>query len=404
MATTMYDVRDAVHVERWPSERPLFVLAVLVSLPIWLLLIVSVVGLIYAVLIGLFLFMGQVLFIAHVRGSGVRIGPDQFPELDDAVKRLSARLGLERVPEAYVMQAGGTLNALATRFFRSEIVVLFSELLAACGDDVAARDMIIAHELGHLKAGHLRKRWLILPAYMIPFLGLPLSRAREYTCDRFGLAGAVDREGALRGLAILAAGGRLGPEVNLEALARQRASLETGWMTIGEWLSTHPPLAKRIAALEPALLTRASHSGSGKVRALAILAAAAVFFIGIPVTAAVSIPAYTAWLERAGLAQGSESEGIAQVEHDVARLMDFIDAQWGGTGTIPADDNELFERWLDVLPDEPLPMDPFDGAAYGYVHAGDSYFLWSSGPDGVPGTDDDLVYDSRDGTPGADGQ
>lgn len=59
MATTMYDVRDAVHVERWPSERPLFVLAVLVSLPIWLLLIVSVVGLIYAVLIGLFLFMGQ---------------------------------------------------------------------------------------------------------------------------------------------------------------------------------------------------------------------------------------------------------------------------------------------------------------------------------------------------------
>jgi hypothetical protein len=46
------------------------------------------------------------------------------------------------------MQAGGNLNAFATRFRKANFVVLYSELLSACGDNTAARDMIIAHELG----------------------------------------------------------------------------------------------------------------------------------------------------------------------------------------------------------------------------------------------------------------
>ena len=98
-------------------------------------------------------------------------------------------MGMARVPEVYVMQAGGTLNALASKFMRANIVVLFSELIEACDDDTGARDMIIAHELGHLHAGHLRWTWFLLPGSMVPFLGTALSRAREYTCDRYGAAG-----------------------------------------------------------------------------------------------------------------------------------------------------------------------------------------------------------------------
>ncbi len=400
---TMYEVGDVVHVERWPTERPLTVFAVLVSLPIWLLLVVSVVGILYAALIGLFIFAGHVLFIAHVRGNGVRIGPNQFPELADAVRRLSTRLGLARVPEAYVIQAGGALNALATRFFRSEIVVLFSDLLEACGDDDAARDMIIAHELGHIKAGHLRRRWLILPAQVVPFLGAALSRAREYTCDRFGLAGAGDGRGALRGLAILAAGGRHGPRVNLEALAGQRAALDTGWMTIGEWLSSHPPLAKRVVALEPALLPAGARSARGGARALAIVAAAAVVFLAFPAFLAVkAMPAYLASVRQAAapaLAPPPAAGAVPRVESDVARLMDFIQAEWGAVGELPADDEELYTHWVAVYPDTPLPQDPFDGYPYGYVNEGTHYVIWSSGPDGEAGTDDDLAYDSREGRP-----
>jgi Zn-dependent protease with chaperone function len=45
------------------------------------------------------------------------------------------------------------------------------------------------------------------PLGFVPFLAPALSRAREYTCDRYGLAGAGDKDGAALGLTILASGG-----------------------------------------------------------------------------------------------------------------------------------------------------------------------------------------------------
>src|SRR4029453_4203886 len=146
-------------------------------------------------------------------------------DLFGSVERLSSRMGFAKTPEAYLIQEGGALNALATKFFKSEMIVLFSDLIDACGENHAARDMIVAHELGHLKEGHLRWHWHLLPGLLFPFLGQALSRAREYTCDRYGLAGSGDSRGALTGLAILAAGGKKGPEVNLKALAKQEENL-----------------------------------------------------------------------------------------------------------------------------------------------------------------------------------
>ncbi|HEX5580637.1 MAG TPA: M48 family metallopeptidase, partial [Gemmatimonadaceae bacterium] len=195
-----------IRVTRWPTEMPLFAVSLAVALVLWLVIVVSVVGLVYAVMLGAFFFVMRLGFIAHLRGSAVRLGPDQLPELHERVTQLAHRMGLESVPETYLMQAGGSLNAFATRFFRAQIVVLFSDLLDACGSDEAARDMIIAHELGHIHAGHLRWHWLLLPASLVPFLGTALSRAREYTCDRYGVAGAGNTAGAVRGLTILAAG------------------------------------------------------------------------------------------------------------------------------------------------------------------------------------------------------
>ncbi|HTT66871.1 MAG TPA: M48 family metallopeptidase [Gemmatimonadales bacterium] len=268
-------------VERWPTELPLQALCILVSLGIYLLLVVTVVGAVYALAFGLFFFVAHAILVAQVRGSAVRLGPDQFPELYRRVLDIATRIGLDDLPDAYLMQAGGALNAFATRFLGLNLIVLYSDLLEACGDDEAARDMIIAHELGHLKAGHVKVRWLMAPAMFVPFLGTALSRAREYTCDRYGLAGAGDRSGALLGLTILAAGGKHAPAVNRRALARQREDLATGWLTIGEWFGTHPPLSKRIAALDPALVEGSTVPVSGRVRALAIIAAfVAVVVVG----------------------------------------------------------------------------------------------------------------------------
>jgi Zn-dependent protease with chaperone function len=211
-----------LRVEPWPTELPLRILVTLFAVGIWLLLAITIFGFLYAALIGVFLFFVHLAFITHLRGSAVRLGPQQFPELYARVTALAQRAGLSRMPEVYLLESGGSLNALATRFFRSRMVVLFTDLLEACGDDQAARDMVIGHELGHLKAGHLDWHLLLLPGSFIPFLGAAYSRAREHTCDRWGAALCGDPAGAVRGLAILAAGGKFGPQVNLTAYVAQQ--------------------------------------------------------------------------------------------------------------------------------------------------------------------------------------
>jgi Zn-dependent protease with chaperone function len=262
---------EAIRVERWRSERSLRWAVVLVSIAVWLMLALSLLGAAYVIALGFFFFLARVTFMTHVRGNGVRLAPDQMPDLYHRVVELSHRLGISAPPAAYVLQSGGHLNALATRFLGADFIVLFSELLAACGDNTQARDMIIAHELGHLKAGHLKHRWFIAPGLAIPLLGTAYSRACEYTSDRYGMAVCADRGAAIRGLTILAAGGREGPRVSLAALARQRQDLNSVWMKIGQWFSTHPPISHRIAALEPALAAGHPSEARARLGATAVL-------------------------------------------------------------------------------------------------------------------------------------
>ena len=81
-------------VERWPTEMPLFVLSILASIPIWFFLVFSVIGIVYAVFIGAFLFIVHLGLVARVRGSGVRLSQEQFPELHDRVQRLAREMGI----------------------------------------------------------------------------------------------------------------------------------------------------------------------------------------------------------------------------------------------------------------------------------------------------------------------
>ncbi len=402
---------ETVTVERWPSERPLFALSLLVSIVLWLLAVVSVFGIIYAGIFALFFFLIHLGFVAHVRGSAVRLSPEQFPELHQRVARMAVRLGMMQVPETYVMQAGGALNAFATRFLGSNIVVLYSDLLEACEDNDAARDMIIAHELGHIQAGHLAWHWVLLPSALVPFLGTALSRAREYTCDRFGLAGAGDREGALVGLSILAAGPKFGPRVNRTAMVAQRALLNNGLMTLGEWLSTHPPLAKRLAALEPSLIGNAPRV----YRAGPLQAAAMIFFavvlpmVGAGVLVASAIPKFMeglesgASLEGNALDDGEDEEfvpppadsGLRIVSAHMTAFTALLDGRRAAGELLPWDTDELYEAWSAANPGASEPQDPFDGGRYGFRSRDGHYQLWSSGPDGESWTEDDVRIDSR---------
>lgn len=305
-----------VKVEPWPTEAMLKALVIVFSVMIWLALAFTIFGLFYVAMFGIIFFIGHVVFISHVRGNGVRLGPDQMPDLYHSVDRLAKQIGFEQVPEAYILQAGGILNALATKFFKSQMIILYSDLIAACGDNTAARDMIVAHELGHLKEGHLKGHWFLLPGLMMPFLGSALSRAREYTSDRYGMAYCGSREGGMRGLAILAAGAERGPKVNLQSLARQVEDLNTGWMTLGSWLSSHPSLANRVIAIEASLKPVGYTGQRGMMRALGIIGAVYVLpmvftIIAIAIAGTVG-----------GLAKAKQQTFEAPVLDDIERYPD----------------------------------------------------------------------------------
>lgn len=279
---------QTIQVARWPSEIPLRIAIFLVSIVLWLLIIVGTfgLGLIYVVLIAVFLFFVQVGFIAYLRGSAVRLGPDQFPEIYQRVVEFAQRAGMKNEPEAYLMQADGALNAFATKFFRGQIVVLYADLLEACGDDTEARDMIIGHEIGHLRCGHLD--WFILTSLgrFIPFLGSAYSRACEYTCDRWGAALSGSAQGARRGLMVLAAGGAHSRKMNVDAYVRQQQNLDTGWMTLARWLGTYPPLSARVDALNPNPAATRYSSSRGPLRAWGII----LSFILVPVAIVAAAP------------------------------------------------------------------------------------------------------------------
>ena len=159
-------------------------------------------------------------------------------------------------------------------------------LFRSCGDNVDALDFIIAHELGHIHRGHLNRRWLLAPAMIIPFLGSAYSRACEYTCDRFGFRAPSDPNRSLDGLCILAAGPQFVPMVNRKEFAAQGQDLNTAFMKLGGWFATHPPLAQRLAALEPSLAPKMPASMTATMGALfvafvlfALPVAGGIFFV-----------------------------------------------------------------------------------------------------------------------------
>jgi Zn-dependent protease with chaperone function len=270
----------AITVTPSAPEAPLRALLLIIGIALWIVFILSVVGLVYGIILGLFIFFAHMSLIAHLRGSSIKLGPNQMPELHGRVVELSRRIGLEKVPDVYLRQSGGLLNAFATRFGRAKFVVLFSELVYACGDNVNALDFIIAHELGHLHRGHLNLRWLVGPALFIPFLGSAYSRACEYTCDRYGFQASNDPNRSLDGLCILAAGPQFAPAVNRKAFAAQDHDLNTAFMKLGEWFASHPPLALRLAALVPNLQPARVSSVTASLGALAIASLIVIVPVG----------------------------------------------------------------------------------------------------------------------------
>ena len=202
--------------------------------------------------LALLLYLARGFMYAQMRVNGVRLTPTQFPEGYRMLVEAAAAAGMRKVPDAYVVSGGGTINAFASGHAWRRFIVVYSDLFEVGGEarDPDALRFVIGHEVGHLGAGHVSywRQWLTAPVSQLPFLGNFLSRAQEYTADNFGHY-YVGPKGAHGGIRLLAGGKYLNANVNFDEFA-DRSFTEKGlfvWAT--NIASTHPILLWRAQAL-----------------------------------------------------------------------------------------------------------------------------------------------------------
>ena len=300
----------------YKNEKTLFALMVGVSVLIWAGLLVGTMGM---VLVWLLLFFiswcfAQSALVSYLRGTAVRITPQQFPDLQQRIVTCCQRLDLERAPEAYLLQMGGLFNAFATRFLGSHYLVLYSDVVDALEDKPDAINFYIGHEIGHIKRNHLRWSALLAPASLVPLLGAAYARAREYTCDRHGFHACDDLKSAQIGLAALAAGGQRWRQLSTAGYAAQARESSGFWMSFHELVGDYPWLVKRMAVVKG--LAAGTEVEQPRRHGLAYALALFVPRLGVGGLgsligvvalagglAAVAIPAYSDYTMRARMAQ-----------------------------------------------------------------------------------------------------
>ncbi|MCS7459543.1 M48 family metallopeptidase [Paenibacillus doosanensis] len=229
------------------NETALFMICVVISSLIYVSLIFSVIGIFYIILGVVISVIFHGLAVAGIRSSGVKLSAQQFPVVYDKVQELCVHMEIAKVPDVFIVQSGGILNAFATRFMGRNFVVLYSDIfeLVEQGSDEEL-SFVVAHELAHIQRNHIRKHVWIWPALWIPFLGNAYSRCCEYTCDRIATAYTGNAAAAVRALTVLAVGKQLFARVNIGEYVEQSRNERGFFVAWYEWLSTHPPLPKRI--------------------------------------------------------------------------------------------------------------------------------------------------------------
>ncbi|MCF6409357.1 M48 family metallopeptidase [Pseudalkalibacillus salsuginis] len=233
------------------KEKGYFIFALVLSVVTYLVLIFSIIGIFY-ILGGLLITtLLHGLMVGNILNNGVRITSNQYPEVYERTRVLCDQMGLDKVPDVYVMQSDGILNAFATRFFGRNFVVLYSDIFELhLRHNSKELDFIIAHELAHIQRNHIMKQLVILPALWTPFLGNAYSRACEHSCDRIAAVTVRNVEAGIRSLSLLAIGKVLFDDMNVHDYLEQHQKEKGFFVWFSHIMSTHPPLPLRINELQ----------------------------------------------------------------------------------------------------------------------------------------------------------
>lgn len=313
----------------YPRERALSAMTLVLGSLVWIALIAALSrggllldklgGALIVMVFGFLAYLfGHSALIAHIKGNGVRLSETQFPDLYAQFTACCSRLQLKRLPQAYVLNGNGALNAFATKFLGSQYVVLLSDVIDAMDGHADGVSFYIGHELGHLRMKHLSRLLLRWPVLWLPLLGAAYSRAKESTCDRHGLACSSSPDGAAHALAALSAGGKRWKKLDSAAYLDQTRMAAGFWMSFHELAAGYPWLTKRFARVANAAAPLPRRNPFAYLVALFVPFAGRlgpgfgflvlVYIVGV--LAAIAIPAYSEYTIRAKLeAVVVESQG-----------------------------------------------------------------------------------------------
>lgn len=213
------------------------------------------------IILGLpFAYFGLLLYsmgkmYGNLIGNSVRLNEYQYPEVYKIFVEMAKELDFEKIPELYLVNGNGTLNAYATCVpgYRN-FAAIYSDIFERCikNNDMNSLKFILGHELGHIKFNHVKwwynflTLWMNFPVVNYLF-GLPLSRAREYGCDKLGEKISGDSTG--RPLMMLTAGKYAYQDIDLDEYMNEHFEKTNFWAWIANLMQDHGLLSWRIAAV-----------------------------------------------------------------------------------------------------------------------------------------------------------
>jgi Zn-dependent protease with chaperone function len=254
---------------RYPNEQLILTLTViLVLVVIGVTATATLCG--SAVFIALMLGMAFLLNSQHhdrLMKRAQAVTPETLPRLEQLVRECAARLRPGQT-QTYIAPAR-VLNAYTFGLTEPRTVVVYAGMLEVM--DEAELKFVVGHELGHIALGHTWLNSLVggmagipspyLAAALLYFVFRWWNRACEYSADRAGLLACGRPEKAISALIKLTGRGAESADGLRQRLLRLETQDDDLGNVLGETLSTHPLIVKRIHALR-------QYAASAEYRAL----------------------------------------------------------------------------------------------------------------------------------------
>jgi len=197
---------------------------------------------------GILLFIiGSYLMNNSQRGRSLRVTHDQLPEIYEPFEKMCKKLGLKNV-NLYITQ-NPVYNAFSFGIVQKS-VVFHSSLI----DDFTQEEIewVMAHELGHIKAGHTVLGVFIprIPPSLFSFIPEIFfgfyHRNAEYTCDRCAVAVTKNPVAGVKATLKLIAGSKVAKRIDYSTFANQIRDARDFGVWLAELQASHPFGTKRI--------------------------------------------------------------------------------------------------------------------------------------------------------------